>query len=822
LNGDFYNMLHTFRKGEGLCLEMSRSLAWLHWGTLALFFVAYTGAPIFWDRMSLYFIIMPLAVCGFIYSWYKVGKKRTRIEITAVMILGSGLAFLGIAFGLSSSWPLALLGADFIASVCAAYSFTLKKTRDYLYIIAASGAILVICAMSRSTLSLIPIMAYLGLLIPVVHLGLKEHLRRTRQGHNLSVEAQGKSRAPYSSYIIPALILLLITAALFFILPKPLHRPPEEQREDQVQGQGQYPKDLQEEFESPQGEGGTSWSPTAGYGDEGTAPGEEGSPSDAGEAPSPGDSAGEPGGTEEGGQPQEGAPSEGEGDAEEGGQPQEGAPSEGEDGLSSALLFELESAIARLVKIKAFDRYSNGEWSYSTQATEYISDSPLIELNRVLSEIGGEYRGNFSRADLVFHLHQDFGREMPVGLNPVAVRLPEHEGGGYYGVYEDVIANLYSREDMPSGYSYAITSFIPEKIILSDGSIPQEIKERYAVSYTGCPSLAEMAAEATAGSETQQEKTFAIMDYMEENFSYDPSITLSDGDQSLNVYINQQRSGDVLLAATAMILLCREVGIPARLVTGFVPRTFTSETGRFAVDDSDVSMWVEIYFPPSGWLPYDPTPTPKDTLVEGPGFESEEGFPLNTEAGEPSRQSEMSEDAEIVEGGTSEKQLEKSMEDLGEGPESESSVPGRDIKIPTFLLYAIAAILGLAILLFIAWKLYSWYKNRRGKGKIHKNENIRKKAMDRDSGLYVHLTYKKMCEELAAAGLKREKSETPDEYMDRIDSHLPAIAEYAEPITNALKDVIYGMREVSSEYLHHLEVCLQYLTTRCRAAPAEE
>jgi hypothetical protein len=79
-----------------------------------------------------------------------------------------------------------------------------------------------------------------------------------------------------------------------------------------------------------------------------------------------------------------------------------------------------------------------------------------------------------------------------------------------------------------------------------------------------------------------------------------------------------------------------------------------------------------------------------------------------------------------------------------------------------------------------------------------------------------------MCEELAAAGLKREKSETPDEYMDRIDSHLPAIAEYAEPITNALKDVIYGMREVSSEYLHHLEVCLQYLTTRCRAAPAEE
>jgi len=783
LNGSYFDYLHSFRKGEGLCLEMSGSLAWLHWGTLALFFVAYTGAPIFWGRMSLYFIIMPLVICGFIYSWYKVGKKRTRIELIVIMILGLGLAFLSIAVALSSSWPLALLGADLIASVCAAYSFTLKKTRDYLYIIAASGAILVICAISRSTLSLIPIMVYLGLLIPVVHLGLKEHLHRTREGHNLSVEAQGKSRAPYTSYIIPALILLLITAALFFLLPKPLHRPPEEQRETQARGVEQNPTDLQEEFEFPQGEGGTSWSPTAG-------------------------------------------------DAEEGGQPQEGAPSEGEGGLSQSLLFELQSAIARLVKIKALDRYNNGEWSYSTQATEYISDSPRIELNRVLSEINGEYHGNFSRADLIFHLHQEFGRDMPVGLNPVAVRLPEQEGGSNYGVYEDVNSNLFSRKNMPSGYIYAVTSFIPEKIVLSDGSIPQEIEERYAVSYTGCPGLAEMAAEATAGSETQQEKTFAIMDYMKENFSYDPSITLSDGDQSLNVYINQQRSGDTLLAATAMILLCREVGIPARLVTGFVPRTFNSETGRFEVYDSDAGIWVEIYFPHSGWLPYDPTPTPKDTLVEGPGFESGEGspsetesgkgFPLNTEEGEPSRQGDISEDAEIVEGGTSERQIEKSMKDLGEGPESETSVPGRNISITTFLLYAIIAILVLAIMLFIGWKLYSWYKKRRGKGKKSKKEDIRKRAMDRDTGLYVHLTYKKMCEELAAAGLKRERSETPDEFMDRIEDYLPAIVGYAEPITSALKDVIYGMREVSGEYLHYLEVCLQYLTTKCRAVPAEE
>lgn len=226
MTDDIRDFLKSSRKGEALCLEKSRSLTYLHWGTLGLLIVAYTGAPIFWGKIGMYPIIMLLTIGGFFYSWSRVGKPRTRKETIFMIALGLTLVLLSFIADLLIFETISLFGADLIASVCAAYSFSLKKSGEYFFLIAASAAILVICALSRSALSLIPIMIYVGLLIPVAHFGLKEHLHRTRQGNHLSVEAQGESRASYASFLLPALILLLITAALFFVLPKPLRRPP--------------------------------------------------------------------------------------------------------------------------------------------------------------------------------------------------------------------------------------------------------------------------------------------------------------------------------------------------------------------------------------------------------------------------------------------------------------------------------------------------------------------------------------------------------------------------------------------------------------------
>jgi hypothetical protein len=60
--------------------------------------------------------------------------------------------------------------------------------------------------------------------------------------------------------------------------------------------------------------------------------------------------------------------------------------------------------------------------------------------------------------------------------------------------------------------------------------------------------------------------------------------------------------------ATGMTLLLRARGIPARLVTGFQQGTFSDLHGTLLVRQSDAHSWVEVYFPGSGWVGFDPTP----------------------------------------------------------------------------------------------------------------------------------------------------------------------------------------------------------------------
>lgn len=83
--------------------------------------------------------------------------------------------------------------------------------------------------------------------------------------------------------------------------------------------------------------------------------------------------------------------------------------------------------------------------------------------------------------------------------------------------------------------------------------------------------------------------------------------------------MTQLLGGDVMVGddeqyASALALLAREMGLPARVVLGFVPEA----SGGAPVDltGEDVRAWVEIAFVGHGWVPFDPTPPPTQTPQE--------------------------------------------------------------------------------------------------------------------------------------------------------------------------------------------------------------
>ncbi len=59
--------------------------------------------------------------------------------------------------------------------------------------------------------------------------------------------------------------------------------------------------------------------------------------------------------------------------------------------------------------------------------------------------------------------------------------------------------------------------------------------------------------------------------------------------------------------ASTMVMALRELGVPARIVSGYLPGE-RSEDGRWDVPQQALHTWVEAYFPGVGWVRFDPTP----------------------------------------------------------------------------------------------------------------------------------------------------------------------------------------------------------------------
>ncbi len=79
------------------------------------------------------------------------------------------------------------------------------------------------------------------------------------------------------------------------------------------------------------------------------------------------------------------------------------------------------------------------------------------------------------------------------------------------------------------------------------------------------------------------------------------------GTDVVDQYLFELRRGYADYTASAMAVLARLNGIPTRVVAGYVPGTFDEETGRFIAGPEDSHIWVEVFFPAFGWIPFEPS-----------------------------------------------------------------------------------------------------------------------------------------------------------------------------------------------------------------------
>ena len=164
------------------------------------------------------------------------------------------------------------------------------------------------------------------------------------------------------------------------------------------------------------------------------------------------------------------------------------------------------------------------------------------------------------------------------------------------------------------GFTYTVTSLLPN---------PQAQDLAGPKSYDGIPGLARyldtggvddrvkvIADTLTRGKPNPFDKALALQDWLRDPkvFSYNLNVpSLARGGDQLVRFLTVVREGYCEQFATAMAVLAREVGIPARVAVGFTPGEPTAN-GRFEVSARDAHAWPELYFPGVGWVPFEPTP----------------------------------------------------------------------------------------------------------------------------------------------------------------------------------------------------------------------
>jgi len=122
------------------------------------------------------------------------------------------------------------------------------------------------------------------------------------------------------------------------------------------------------------------------------------------------------------------------------------------------------------------------------------------------------------------------------------------------------------------------------------------------------PRIAALAREVAAGSAEPAAVALALTEYLRREFTYTLSLERTTTLEPLEEFLFARRAGNCEYFASALAVMLRSLGIPARVVTGFQRGEWNPYGEYFLVRMSDAHAWVEAYFAESGWLTLDPSP----------------------------------------------------------------------------------------------------------------------------------------------------------------------------------------------------------------------
>lgn len=193
---------------------------------------------------------------------------------------------------------------------------------------------------------------------------------------------------------------------------------------------------------------------------------------------------------------------------------------------------------------------------------------------------------------------------------------------GFQGVIGGRLEEVNDSYILSSRASYRLKYIAYSDLGTPSAKDLRNVNENYPISitkrYLQLPPLGErireLAIEITRFDRSAYDKAVSIKRYLVTNMSYTRTLQRGTSEFPIEDFLFENREGHCEYFATAMVVLLREIGIPARIVNGFHGGEWNEYGKFFLVRESNAHSWVELYFPGHGWVLLDPTPASDSEL----------------------------------------------------------------------------------------------------------------------------------------------------------------------------------------------------------------
>ena len=146
--------------------------------------------------------------------------------------------------------------------------------------------------------------------------------------------------------------------------------------------------------------------------------------------------------------------------------------------------------------------------------------------------------------------------------------------------------------------------------LVSDQEDPQweEIKSQYLQIPKKMPDRVKIMAEnIVLNADNDYEKAVLLEQWLKNNCTYTKTPgDIPEGEEAVSWFL-KTRQGYCTYYASAMTMMAREIGLPARYVTGFALGWVEGYDNAYYATESTAHAWCEIYFKGIGWVTFDPS-----------------------------------------------------------------------------------------------------------------------------------------------------------------------------------------------------------------------